>query len=156
MFFLDDLKNIKKEGELYKYIIQAQKNLKNIEEIQYAKKNILAQILDKIANIDESKIDITKTKSLLYIIEDTKESLDRINDSLFGINGLLDRINSIINRINEFIDKNIFDEALFNDIEYFYVIYSEKINMLTEADLAYERIIQDAIFYTTENIANTI
>ena len=72
MFFIDNLKNITKEDELYNYIIQTQDNLQKIIEIQYTKKSTLMQILDKIANIDITKIDISNSQNMLSLIEETK------------------------------------------------------------------------------------
>lgn len=154
MFFLEDLKNITKEDELYKYIIRTKNNLQKIIEIQYAKKSMLTQIIDKIANADVNQIEISNTQNLLFIIEETKETLDRVNDNLSGLNELLDEINEIINKINESIDNKVYNDSLSKDIEYFFVIYNEKINVISEINLVYERIILNVYRYILSETKN--
>ena len=147
MFFIDNLKNITKEDELYNYIIQTQDNLQKIIEIQYTKKSTLMQILDKIANIDITKIDISNSQNMLSLIEETKEILDRISDNLSDLNAILDKINEVTHRLNKCIEDKTNDELLHKDIEYVYILYNEKVNMVTEVNLVYERIIMDVYRY---------
>lgn len=155
MFFLDNFKKITREDELYKYIIQTKSNLQKMIEIQYAKKSMLTQILDKIANVGIEQIKMNNTKALLFLIEETKTTLDRINDNLPGLNELLDEINDIINKINEYIQNKTYDKSLCKAVEYFYILYNEKINIIAEINLSYESIMADAYEYFISTAEDT-
>ena len=147
MLFLDDIKNITKECELYKYIVKTGQNLEKSIEVQYAKKRTLTQILDEIANIKVDEVNLDNTKNLLSMIEEIKNVLDRINDNIDGARRLESEVNNIIVRIDSVISNKINDELLGKDINYFYMLYIEKVNITEDTNLAYESIILKACEY---------
>ena len=148
MVFIDDVEKVTKESEIYKYITKISENLDTIIKVQIEKKKILTQMLDEIADIKVEEINYENTENLLVIIEEIKSLLDRINDNIDGTKKLLSEINKILKRINNIISNNQKDELLNKDINYFYILYLEKQNMIEETNLNYERL----LFKTYQNI----
>ena len=147
MLFLDDIKNITKENELYKYIVKTGQNLEKTIEVQYAKKRALTQILDEIANLEVIEVNLDNTKNLLEMIEEIKNVLDRINDNIDGARRMKEEINNIIVRIDSLMSNKTDDESLSKDINYFYMLYIEKVNIIEDTNLVYEGAILKACEY---------
>lgn len=145
MLFLDETKNITRENEIYKHILKINDNLEKIIEVQYAKRRTLTQVLDEIADIDD--INMEDTKKLLSVIEDIRNILSRINDNIEGIKKIIEDISGIKERLDNIIDDNIQDDLLNKDLEYFYVLYIEKANIIEDTNLTYENIIIKAYEY---------
>lgn len=142
MLFLDEVKEITIESELYKHIVKIRDNLEKMIDVQYAKRETLTQVLDEIANIDE--INMEDTQELLSVIEDIRSILSRINYNIEGIKELIEDISGIQDRLDNIIDQNVEDNLLKKDIEYFYILYIEKTNMIEDTNLSYENIIMRA------------
>ena len=145
MLFLDETKTISRESEIYKHILKINDNLEKIIEVQYAKRRTLTQVLDEIADIDD--INMEDTKKLLSVIEEIRNVLSRINDNIEGIKKLIEDISGIKDRLDSIIDDNIQDDLLNKDIEYFYILYIEKANIIEDTNLTYENIIIKAYEY---------
>lgn len=139
MLFLDEVKEITIESELYKHIVKIRDNLEKMIDVQYAKRETLTQVLDEIANIDE--INMEDTQELLSVIEDIRNILSRINYNIEGIKELIEDISGVQDRLDNIIDHNVEDNLLKKDIEYFYILYIEKTNMIEDTNLSYENII---------------
>lgn len=139
MLFLDEIKDSTRESELYKHIVKIRENLEKMVDVQYAKKGTLTQVLDEIANIDE--INMEDTQGLLSVIEDIRNILSRIDYNIDGIKELIEDISGIQDRLDNIIDQNIEDNLLKRDIEYFYILYIEKTNIVEDTNLSYENII---------------
>ena len=155
MLFLDDIRNITKECDLYKHIKKTGLNLEKLIEVQYAKKKSLTQILDEIANINVDEMNLNNTKNLLDMIEEIKSVLDRINDNIDGARNLLDEINNIIARIDNMISDKTSDELLSKDINYIYMLYIEKANVIEDTNLVYESIVIKTCEYIFSAISNS-
>ena len=145
MLFLVETKNITRESKLYEHILKIIDNLEKIIDVQYAKRMTLTQVLDKIANIDE--INMEDTGKLLSVIEEIRNILSRINDNIEGIKKLIEEVNGIKDRLDIIIDEEIEDNLLNKDIDYFYMLYIEKINIIEDTNLIYENIITKAYEY---------
>ena len=99
MLFLEE---INKQSDLYKYIIKTSQNIEEALEVQYAKKRNLTQILDEIANIKIEAISSDNTQTLLSIIENIKNNLDRINDYIESLAKMLSNSKDIVEKIEKY------------------------------------------------------
>ena len=103
MLFLEE---INKQSDLYKYIIKTSQNIEEALEVQYAKKRNLTQILDEIANIKIEAISSDNTQTLLSIIENIKNNLDRINDYIESLAKMLSNSKDIVEKIEKYNEES--------------------------------------------------
>lgn len=155
MLFIEDINNITEKSDSYKYIKRTMNNLEKALEVQYVKKRALTQILDRIANMKVENVNLTDTKDLLSIIENIKEVLDRIRDNIESNQKLLNEIRDIISRIDNLIASKEKDPRLEADINYFYMLYIEKQNIIEESNIKYEKLLLNTYEYIFYNISNT-
>lgn len=141
MLFLDDIKNITKESDSYKYIKKTMQNLEEAVEVQYAKKRVSIQILDKIANMQVEKFETINTDKLTTIISNVNEVLNEIRKNIKSYKKLLKEIKNIISRIDSIIDKIESDTNIVQDINDFYKLYTEKQNIIEKSNIKYEKML---------------
>lgn len=153
MLFLEE---INKQSDLYKYIIKTSQNIEEALEVQYAKKRNLTQILDEIANIKIEAISSDNTQTLLSIIENIKNNLDRINDYIESLAKMLSNSKDIIEKIEKYNEESKKDENLIKDINYFYMFYTEKQTLIEETNVTYEKLLSDVYEYLFKLISNSI
>ena len=139
MVFSDEFENLTIESEIYKHVVKIRDSLERTIEVQYAKKSTLTQVLDEIANIEEIKLE--DTQGLLLVIEDIRNILSRIDDNIEGVKALIDDVTGIQDRLDNIIEYKMEDDLLNKDMEYFYILYIEKANIIEDTDLKYEEII---------------
>lgn len=153
MLFLEE---INKQSDLYKYIIKTSQNIEEALEVQYAKKRNLTQILDEIANIKIEAISSDNTQTLLSIIENIKNNLDRINDYIESLAKMLSNSKDIVEKIEKYNEESKKDENLIKDINYFYMFYTEKQTLIEETNVTYEKLLSDVYEYLFKLISNSI
>lgn len=154
MLFLDNINDITKNSDSYKYMTRTMNCLEKTLEVQYVKRKALTQILDQIANMQMENVAITNTSNLLSIIESIKETLDKIRDNIESSKKLLNEIKDIILRIDKLISNGEKDLRLKADINYFYMLYIEKQNMIEESNIKYEKLLLNTYEYVFFNISN--